>query len=205
MSHTRPCLPTTASSGRKGCSSSPSIFNSRIAISSGTSRTGAHALVPHTLGLHGSGVRAGFSEDRENRAAAPFGRVSRRHAVSDAGRRSAAGTARHRGRCPRSAPSSCGAAAAAGRDRSQPECRARGPDASGDPRVHGGQRGGKRRRSGHARSRGAAHTAAARERIHRGVCVRAAGPRRRMPRRPAGRPRRQLHPDGAAGAGVHAG
>ena len=63
------------------------------------------------LGFHRDRDRARLSEHRQVRAAASVGRVPGRHAVSDAGRRPAAGADRHRRERPRSAPVPGGAAA----------------------------------------------------------------------------------------------
>ena len=162
--------------------------------------TRCQALVPHSWG---------FTEielERDFLSIGKFGlrrarrRVSRRHAVPDARRRSAAAADRHRRRRARSdrCISRCRCAApASSKSTARPdadelvrhdvrELQAR--DAAverGDPAT--------------ARSGGAAHAAAAaRARSTRGLCLRAARAHRRVPRRQAGRARRQLHSDGAA-------
>ena len=129
---------------------------------------------PHSpqLGFHRSRVRAGFPEDREGRAAASVGRVSGRHAVPDARRRPAAGADRHRPGRARSARPRRGAAAP--RPASSRSAAVRAAEEllrSDDPRVPGPQRHRQRRRPGHARSRGAAHASAARQRVDRGLCL----------------------------------
>ena len=163
--------------------------------------TRCQALIAAQLGLHRDRDRTRFSEHRQVRAAAARRRVSRRHAVPDAGRRPAAGADRRRRERARSDAVSGRAAAPIRRARrrsrgrrptdwcgtTSASCRrAMPPSSGGDTAL--------------ARSRGAADAAPARERRDAGVCLRAAGAPRRVPRRQAGRARRQFHPDRAARA-----
>ena len=153
------------------------------------------------LGLHRARVRTRLPEDRQDRAAAPGGRLSGRHPLPDAGRRSTAPADRCRRGGARPAPPSGGAAAPGGRARIGTSTAGGRTRPAGRSRVPGGQRRRKRRRSGDARSGSAPHAPVVRTRGDPGVCLHPAGARDRVPCRSRGRAGRHLHPDDSADSG----
>ena len=161
--------------------------------------TRCQALVPHSWGFTDLELERDFLGIGKFGLRARRRRLSRRHAVPDAGRRRRCRADRDRPAGARSDRLSGGAVS---------PCRAAStrtvPDAgrSGATRRAGTARRAMRRRLGDrcvgARGRERCrHATAAGERGDRGVRVHSARAHRRVPRRQAGRARREVHPDGA--------
>ena len=201
------CLPITGSSGPRGCSCSRSTSSSRSATSSATSRRAASALVPHSWGFTEIEFEARFAEHRQGRRCGalagvfPDGTPFRMPDDDPLPKPIDIGAGRPRSdRC--ISPCRCAApASSTSTARRAPdelvrhdvrEVQARNDASSGgDPALL---------EVGALRTR----LLLASE-VTAGLRLRAAGPRRRMPRRQAGRPRRELHSDRPARARPPAG
>ena len=193
------CLCIIRSSGPRGCSSSRSTSSSRIATSSATSRRAASASSAQ-LGLHRDRDRTRLPQHRQVRAAAPRRRVSR--------------TARRFGcrttnRCRRRSTSTRNvrdqilylAVPLRRSGEARGRARRRTPTAWCATTSASCRRAMRRRA---AEMRRCSKSAALRTRlllasdVTEAYALCAAGAHRRVPRRQAGRARRELHPDGAA-------